>query len=45
MDAKAMADLGNTLDATLVLSSLWPFVVLALLMGWKWTVFMRRFPS
>jgi len=29
MDAKAMADLGNTLDATLVLSSLWPFVVLA----------------
>lgn len=29
LDAKNMADLGNALDATLVLSSLWPFVVLA----------------
>ncbi len=29
LDAKKMADLGNALDATLVLSSLWPFVVLA----------------
>jgi ABC-2 type transport system permease protein len=29
MDARGMADLGNALDFTLLLGSLWPFVVLA----------------